>query len=115
LYAALGQLIWLVSHLQRLPNLDVGQNFAFCCAQDAEILPLRELRKQQRDGRNAVRSLFDDLDVTSEAELDQRLAEIDHRMSHESNTVADEKKMIAMIKKLEVWSWQPCMCPCVLL
>ena len=70
--------------------------------QDAEILPLRELRKQQREGRNAVRSLFDDLDVTSEAELDQRLAELDHRMAHESNTVAEEKKMIAMIKKLEV-------------
>lgn len=71
-------------------------------AQDAEILPLRELRKQQRDGRNAVRSLFDDLDVTSEAELDQRLAELNHRIAHESNTVAEEKKMIAMMKKLEV-------------
>ena len=99
----------MASKLGRWPN------FAFCCAQDAEILPLRELRKQQRDGRHAVRSLFDDLDVTSEAELDQRLAEINHRMSHESNSVADEKKMIAMIKKLEVRSWQPCMCPCVLL
>ena len=72
------------------------------CDQDAEILPLRELRKQQREGRNAVRSLFDDLDVTSEAELDSRLAEINHRMAHESNTVAEEKKMIALMKKLEV-------------
>lgn len=49
-----------------------------------------------------MRSLFDDLDVTSEAELDSRLAEINHRMAHESNTVAEEKKMIALMKKLEV-------------
>ena len=58
-----------------------------------------------------MRSLFDDLDVTSEAELDSRLAEINHRMAHESNTVAEEKKMIALMKKLEVrmntWSWLP--------
>ncbi|KAK9832840.1 hypothetical protein WJX81_005857 [Elliptochloris bilobata] len=74
---------------------------AACNSKDAEILPLRELRKQQREGRNAVRSLFDDLDVTSEAELDARLCELNHRMAHESNTVAEEKKMIALMKKLE--------------
>jgi uncharacterized coiled-coil protein SlyX len=48
-----------------------------------------------------VRSLFDDLDVGSEAELDQRLGELNHRMAHESNTVAEEKKIIAALKKLE--------------
>ena len=49
--------------------------------------------------------------MTSEAELDARLAEINRRMAHESNTVAEEKKMIALMKKLEVcmrsWSELP--------
>ncbi len=48
-----------------------------------------------------MRSLFDDLDVGSEAELDARLGELNHRMAHESNTVAEEKKIIAALKKLE--------------
>ena len=67
-----------------------------------ELKPYNEASKAQRAERNNFDSRWADLDFKNEQQLDETIASIDFRLSHETNSVADEKKLIAELKKLGV-------------
>jgi len=67
-----------------------------------ELKPYNEASKAQRAERNNFDSRWSDLDFKNEQQLDETIASIDYRLSHETNSVADEKKLIAELKKLGV-------------
>ena len=67
-----------------------------------ELKPYNEASKAQRAERTNFDSRWSDLDFKNEQQLDEAIASIDYRLSHETNSVADEKKLIAELKKLGV-------------
>ena len=67
-----------------------------------ELKPYNEASKAQRAERTNFDSRWSDLDFKNEQQLDEVIASIDYRLSHETNSVADEKKLIAELKKLGV-------------
>lgn len=70
-----------------------------------ELKPYNEASKAQRAEKTNFDSRWSDLDFRNEQQLDEAIASIDYRMSHETNSVADEKKLIAELKKLNVQSF----------
>lgn len=67
-----------------------------------ELKPYNEASKAQRAEKTNFDSRWSDLDFKNEQQLDEVIASIDYRLSHETNSVADEKKLIAELKKLGV-------------
>ena len=68
-----------------------------------ELKPYNEASKAQRAEKTNFDSRWSDLDFKNEQQLDETIASIDYRLSHETNSVADERKLIAELKKLGVW------------
>ena len=67
-----------------------------------ELKPYNEASKAQRAEKTSFDSRWSDLDFKNEQQLDEAIASIDYRLSHETNSVADERKLIAELKKLGV-------------
>ena len=67
-----------------------------------ELKPYNEASKAQRADKTNFDSRWSDLVFKNEQQLDEVIASIDYRLSHQTNSVADEKKLIAELKKLGV-------------
>jgi uncharacterized coiled-coil DUF342 family protein len=73
-----------------------------CTTQATQLEPHRAAVKARREERESIRQASSDLEYRSEKDLDEAIRALEFALNHETNSVADEKKMIARIKKLMV-------------
>ena len=67
-----------------------------------ELKPYTEASKAQRAEKDRFDSRWSDLTFRNEQQLDEAIASINYRQAHETISPAEERKLIAELKKLEV-------------
>ena len=67
-----------------------------------ELKPYTEASKAQRAEKDRFDSRWSDLSFRNEQQLDEAIASINYRQAHETISPAEERKLIAELKKLEV-------------
>ena len=79
-----------------------------------ELKPYTEASKAQRAEKDRFDSRWSDLTFRNEQQLDEAIASINYRQAHETISPAEERKLIAELKKLEVPRLlvQISICPC---
>lgn len=65
------------------------------------LIPLEVRLKRQRDEFRDLRDKIKSMEVKSEEELDQKLADLEYSIQHETMSLNDEKKILQRIKKLQ--------------
>ena len=66
-----------------------------------QLVPLRTANKTVMDQRSLMKENFRELSARTEGELDALIEKLEYSMSHETLSVAEEKKIISQLKKLE--------------
>ena len=74
-------------------------------ASDAKVQEIKALKGTMRSSNAAIKKANEELskmEVSSEAELDEKLVKLNQTMEHESISLSEEKRIIACIARLQV-------------